>query len=304
MQQGRAFADYTQRLGRNYNLFSGAQFGGDLATRLSASLGWAGDGRRRPNVMAGVISAAGDLGFRVAASSELITGVLLRVDWQNDPLPFDHLGRRNRQLVIEANADLAMSGRRLVTRGRGARPDLGAISGSVAVEGPRGDLDLRLGGLSVRVDGQVRALTQGDGRFFVGNLPDGVYRIELDPEHLPLELTMVKSVAVARISSAAVTQVQFVVRPEFGIAGRLADDRGRMLAGVPVELIDETDEVVAAAVTDQFGLYRMDGISPGDYLLRVASQHAPGGRLPTASRPVHIREAFLFGQDLLLRSVL
>jgi hypothetical protein len=65
-----------------------------------------------------------------------------------------------------------------------------------------------------------------------------------------------------------------------------------------VELVDSAGKVVGTASTDQFGLYRMDGIPPGSYQLAVSPRNLPEikGQLPT--RPVEIRDDFLFGQDL------
>ena len=54
----------------------------------------------------------------------------------------------------------------------------------------------------------------------------------------------------------------------------------------------------ASAVTDRFGLYRMDGLSPGRYTLavQVRDPHAAGA----PEGVVVLTDDFLFGQDLVL----
>jgi hypothetical protein len=54
-----------------------------------------------------------------------------------------------------------------------------------------------------------------------------------------------------------------VTQPEYGIAGRLTDSAGNMLQGVGVELLDAQGTMVKNAMTDQFGLYRIDRLPSG-----------------------------------------
>ena len=104
---------------------------------------------------------------------------------------------------------------------------------------------------------------------------------------------------MARISAGAVTEIQFVVRAEFGLAGRLTTADGEHLTRVRVELVDLEGNRVASATTNRFGLYRLDGVPIGTYQLRIAPDSLPrAGELPI--REIEIRDSFLFGQDLVL----
>ncbi|HVN33607.1 MAG TPA: carboxypeptidase-like regulatory domain-containing protein, partial [Thermoanaerobaculaceae bacterium] len=93
------------------------------------------------------------------------------------------------------------------------------------------------------------------------------------------------------------TRVDFELRVEFGLAGRVRDAIGTPLAGVRVELVSPAGEIVAMGRTDTFGLYRIDGVAPGHYVVRLAAGAVPTGVTPP-SREVAIVDDFLFDQDL------
>jgi hypothetical protein len=104
----------------------------------------------------------------------------------------------------------------------------------------------------------------------------------------------------AQVGGAAVTRVDFIVRPEYGAAGRVVGPDGAPIPGLALELLDGARVVVERTVTDAFGLYRMDGLPVGSYLLRVAPGARAASGEPASSRIVHIADDFVFGQDLVL----
>ncbi len=194
-------------------------------------------------------------------------------------------------------------GNELPARTADVRVDRGGIAGSVRIDAPPGFPRYDLRGLTVRLDGRPLVRTEGGGAFFIGSLEPGIYRLELDSENLPIELAPFRTVLHAEVAGAAVTRLNFIVRPEFGIAGRLRDASGAPVAGMKVELLDGSRAVVATAVTDRFGLYRMDGLPIGTYMLRLKPGIAPDSQ-PQPSRPVQIEDDFLFDQDLQLPVIL
>jgi hypothetical protein len=129
-----------------------------------------------------------------------------------------------------------------------------------------------------------------------------VYRIEVEPDHLPIELVPRVRSRTARVGGAAVTRVDFLVRPEYGIAGRVDASDGRAIAEARVELLDGARIVVARAVTDRFGHYRMDGLPIGTYELRLEPFTQPGMGTDGPFRIVQVTDDFLFGQDLVVTS--
>ncbi|HXV74784.1 MAG TPA: carboxypeptidase-like regulatory domain-containing protein, partial [Candidatus Polarisedimenticolaceae bacterium] len=144
------------------------------------------------------------------------------------------------------------------------------------------------------------ARTNAGGEFFVGNLRPGIYHVELSPDNLPIELAPQLRSLNAEVSGAAVTRVDFIVRPEFGIAGRVRDASGAPVSGMHVEILDGSSAVVVTAVTDRFGLFRVDGLPIGSYLLRPRPRDLAGLDAGAVERVVRITDDFLFGQDLTL----
>lgn len=57
-----------------------------------------------------------------------------------------------------------------------------------------------------------------------------------------------------------------------GVHGRVADGSGVPLAGATVTLIDARGDVVATAVPDAGGRYRLDGVPPGRYTLAAGAE--------------------------------
>ncbi len=147
------------------------------------------------------------------------------------------------------------------------------------------------------VDRRVRARTDSAGRFFVGGLSPGVYAVELDTENLPIQLSPVEARHLVEVESGAVTRVDFPVRLELGLAGRVVGESGDPVPNVVVEVLDAANYPVAQAGTDRFGLYRVDGLAPGAYFLRATIVSADGSER-TVERLVHLVADFLFGQDL------
>jgi protocatechuate 3,4-dioxygenase beta subunit len=103
---------------------------------------------------------------------------------------------------------------------------------------------------------------------------------------------------VAEVAAGAITRVDFTVRPEYGLAGRVRDASGNALPDRSMELYDAQGQRRGQAVTDRFGLYRMDGVPPGRYELRLVAQ--PGETEPMPRRGVVIARDFIFDQDLKL----
>jgi hypothetical protein len=180
------------------------------------------------------------------------------------------------------------------------RDDRGGVAGLIRIKAPRGFERPVMAGQTILVDGRAATRTENDGSFFVGGLRPGVYRIELESAMLPIELTPLRRVVVAEVAPAAVTRVDFLVRPEFGIAGRVTDSRGTPVPGIRVELIGADGERAAVATTDAFGLFRVDGLPIGRYELRPVEEDLGGAVSPTPRREIEIRDDFLFGQDLQL----
>lgn len=160
--------------------------------------------------------------------------------------------------------------------------------------------DRDLGQITVFVE-RRSVRTETGGTFFLGHLAPGLYRVTLDVENLPIELVPERVSFVVEVAAAAVTRVDFTVRPEFGLAGRIRTAAGADAPGVEVEVLDGEGRRLRSVRADRFGLFRVDGLPIGFYTLRIASASLPG--LPEEDLPVRsveIRDDFLFDQDLTL----
>jgi hypothetical protein len=297
--QDRWFSELTYQLADRTLLVGGADAGGDLPERYSLELQWYGRGRLAPNLYVGGSHAGGEPGWRVGGRLALWRGVLATVDVRREPglggteLPVDT------RIVLGLNADLAVARGRLVPASTASTlASYGSIAGAVQV--PAGVRRAGLDGLGVLVNGRPATRTESGGNYFVGNLPAGLYRVELEIDRLPIELQPVRVSLVAEVAAGAVTRADFMVRPEFGLAGRLTAADGSRLGGVEVELIDQGGATAARAVSDEYGLFRIDGVPPGTYTLRVAPGQYPEAAEELPKRQVVVTGDFLFEQDLVL----
>jgi len=288
-----------------YRIALNGSFGGGLpdryaltATRRPASVrGW--------SLQAGLVHSDNELGYLVNVNTPVLPGVQMQAEYQS--IPYRSFSGQSdlSRLLISVSADLShVGGSLLPARGHHRQRSRGSIGGRIHVESRYRELvagrpDLGdLSGIAVRVDGRTLARTDAGGRYFIQGLEPGYHDVELDPEHLPIELTPVRSRFLVEVEAAAATRVDFVVRPEFGIAGRVRDAAGNPVSGVTIEMLGPAEETLQVAVSDRFGLYRIDGLAPGGYMLRVSETTSDGHTGVRAWRVVHIDNDFLFDQDL------
>ncbi|MEL6163330.1 MAG: carboxypeptidase-like regulatory domain-containing protein, partial [Cyanobacteria bacterium J06628_3] len=185
----------------------------------------------------------------------------------------------------------------------GISKERGAVAGKLAIEGEAEGFDLSNSIVRVydtRNKNVGSTKTDANGYFFLGNLPEGVYVVELEPEELPIELAVSKTSLVAEVGAAGVTRVDFPVRTEYGVAGKVTDASGQPLKEVRIELVTSTGARVLSGTTDQFGLYRLDGVPVGKYTLRVSPQDALNSNNTLPKRQVVINNKFVYNQNLQL----
>jgi len=299
--QDRTITDLSYRLGRQIRMAVGTEHGAGLADRYQASVSWDGFGSRQPSVTAGLIWSNNEPGYRISGQLALLPGILGRLDYQDDPVTINIDGRRARRFVVGVNVDLGFARGRVVPSNTfSQRGDRGAIAGKVFVEAPKDLRRYRFDDLVILVNGQPAGRTVFGGSFFIGGLAPGVYRVRLDTENLPIELVPSDNTIVVQVAATAVTTVDFSVRPEFGIAGRLTDAAGRRIEGRLIEVVDGDGKRIGRAVSDRFGLYRVDGLPVGVYTVRVVDDTSLEPGRSVGSRRFELVDDFLFGQDLAL----
>ncbi|AFY44638.1 carboxypeptidase regulatory-like domain-containing protein [Nostoc sp. PCC 7107] len=303
----RYASDLSYDFNRSYQLSLGTDFGGNYATRYTATLSYNPPSIRQLSWRMGLAYREGNFGPIVGASMQVLPGLFARVEYQGIPFA----GRRNSfggfdddRLTVSLVSDLSFAGGRAVPSNFSSLgKDRGAIAGRITVSDENKGYDLS--GASVRIINNHNkpvggAKTDSSGNFFVGGLPEGIYRVEVDPEQLPVELTLPKTGRVAEVGMAGVTNVDFAARLEYGLAGRITDVAGQPMSEVRVELVNVAGTEVLSAMTDEFGLYRVDGVPVGKYTLRVPPQDAIANSETFPKREVNIHNEFVYDQNLQL----
>ncbi|MEO1377161.1 MAG: carboxypeptidase regulatory-like domain-containing protein [Cyanobacteria bacterium J06635_10] len=298
-------SDLRYNLNNNNQLFFGTEFGNDSDARYSIGFGHNASSLSKLSWNVGLAYSDGDVGPSAGASMQVLPGLFARLNYRAIPSRGGSLsGLDDGRLSLSLTSDMSVAGGRFTpARYSGISKERGAISGKLAIEGESKGFDLS--NSIVRVyDTRNKSVgatkTDSNGNFFVGNLREGVYVIELEPEELPIELAVSKTSLVAEVAPSGVTRVDFPVRTEYGIAGKITDVSGQPLTEVSIELINNAGARVLSGTTDQFGLYRLDGIPVGKYTLRVSPEDELNSNGTLPKRQVEIRNKFVYNQNLQL----
>ncbi len=298
--------DLTYNLNREFITSFGTESGGNLATRYTFTIN-----RSAPNLSGlswrlGVGYREGEIGAIAGASMRLIPGLFATVDYQGIPSRYKSIygGLGDDRLTVSLVSDLSFAGGRVSPSEYTALgKERGGIAGRLMVEGSRKSFNL--GEATIRVldrQGQTvgGAQTDAQGNFFVGNLREGVYLVQLDPEQLPVEISLRKNSVVAEVGTAAVTKLDFPVKVEYGLAGKVTDANGQAIPELAIEIINAEGKKVSTAITDEFGLYRLDAVPIGKYTIQVSAQESIPANIQLPKREVTIDGEFVYDQNLQL----
>ncbi len=297
--------DLRYNLSRNYQLFLGSEFGGDTDARYSLGFGRNASTLNQLSWNVGLAVSDGDVGPSAGASMQVLPGLFARLNFQAVPSRGSSFsGLNDGRLSLSLTSDMSLAGGRFTpARYSGISKERGAISGKLMVEGESKGFDLKDSVVRIydtRNKNVGTSRTDSNGNFFVGNLREGVYVVELEPEQLPIELAVSKTSLVAEVAPSGVTRVDFPVRTEYGVAGKVTDVSGQPLQEVRIELVTSTGAQILSGTTDQFGLYRLDGVPVGKYTLRVSPQDELNSNNTLPKRQVVINNKFVYNQNLQL----
>ena len=297
--------DLRYNLSRNYQLFLGSEFGGDRDARYSLGFGHNASTLNQLSWNVGLAVRDGDVGPSAGASMQVLPGLFARLNYQAVPSRGGSFsGLNDGRLSLSLTSDMSVAGGRFTpARYSGISKERGAISGKLAVEGESKGFDLSDSIVRVydtRNKNVGTSRTDSNGNFFLGNLREGVYVVELEPEELPIELAVSRTSLVAEVAPSGVTRVDFPVRTEYGVAGKVTDASGQPLKEVRIELVTSTGARVLSGTTDQFGLYRLDGVPVGKYTLQVSPQDELNSNNNLPKRQVVIDNKFVYNQNLQL----
>jgi hypothetical protein len=154
-----------------------------------------------------------------------------------------------------------------------------------------------LSGIPVRIQGDgrlIKAITNADGVYEVYDLPEGVYRVDVDlPEGLEIHFPILagvtspsgryKSTEVS-LASGAGGSVSFVVMENNVVSGQLVDPEGKPLARIPVALEPVGGLAPSSrppqSYTKEDGRFELTKFPSGDYLLVANLSGSASGRIP------------------------
>ncbi len=293
--------DVTYDLNRHYTLSLGAEVSKGQLAEYAALLRYSAARLRDMDIHSGLTVNDEEVSYQLGANLTLLPGVRAELTYHNlAPEVSDH-DQREHLLLFNLKTDFTFSGGRLLPADREAQTrHRGAIAGRLVIRDAPDHARYDLRNVVIEIGDQRKVTTDRAGNFFCGNLEEGVYPVELDILNLPFELAPQRTYLLVKVAANATTRVDFVVRPEFGIAGRVTDSSGAYRADIRVELFDAAGRKQHVASTDQFGLYRIDGLPAGAYTLRIAPHHLPDPAIRPPQRSVTLTDDFLFDQDLIL----
>lgn len=249
-------------------------------------------GRRRAQWTLGVLSGEGTTGYLAEGALELRPGLTARLDVLKDPLVSSG-GDAGPLVTLNVIADFAVTGSGLA---RGsydvALRQVGGISGALLGKLPQSLARDTLAHIGVSINGQVRVETDAAGRFFIDDLQPGVYRLSLDPDNLPIEMSGSEHVRNVEVRAGATTRADFHLELRLGCAGRVKGYGDPKKLNVVV--LDANGANAATASVSTYGFYRADGLKPGTY--RIELRDGTGGAA-LASLPLQIVDRFVFGRD-------
>ncbi|MEH2181987.1 carboxypeptidase regulatory-like domain-containing protein [Nostoc sp.] len=298
--------DFSYNLSREYLLSFETESGGDLPTRYTVTLNRNASNFSNLSWRIGLGYRDGDIGPVIGASMRVLPGLFARVEYQGIPSRIKNIfgGIGDDRLFISLVSDLSFIGGRMTpSEYTSIGKDKGAIAGRIVIEGAKKGFNLSESTIQViNKQGQSvgGTVTDSQGNFFVGNLPEGVYVVQFDPQGLPVELSVKKSTIVAKVESSAVTKLDFPVRVEYGLAGRITDAAGKPIPGIEVEVINAEGKRISSSASDEFGLYRLDAVPLGKYTLRIPPQDGITNNSNLPTREITIDKDFLYDQNLQL----
>lgn len=290
--------DVSHRFDRRWRTRLTHQDGGPLDQRQIASVTRFAANPWGATVEAGISRTDGKLGYFFDALFSVASGIRARFEVRNEPI-FTGVDSVPKELTAQLTlfGDFTLAGRRLLPARTGViASGRGGIAGRLVVnDSSAANWDLEQA--TILVNGAPRGRVGPGGSFYVDQLREGVHKIRVNEATLPIELQDTQGTLMVEVRGGAVTPVDLNVAAFYGFAGQVTDRSGKPVPGVKLHILNEAGEVVAQSVSDEYGLYRVDGLPSASYTVEAVVTE-PGG--VSGRHEVEALGAFLFDQNVVL----
>ena len=103
-------------------------------------------------------------------------------------------------------------------------------------------------------------------------LPSGNYRLDLDLAGYPFDTTPKDPALAIEVIAGSYTTVQIPFSPSYTIMGVVSDNQGKPITGARVEAINQNNKKIIFSVTNEAGIYFLEGLKKGEYEIIINSK--------------------------------
>jgi Carboxypeptidase regulatory-like domain len=113
--------------------------------------------------------------------------------------------------------------------------------------------------------------TKTEGNVGTISLPPASYRVEVDPAGYPPNFKSDFQPLRVDVVASDTTRISIPLTPSYVVSGILKDQNGNPVADTRVEIISADNKVVADSVTNNAGLFYLEGLSQGTYQIKTGA---------------------------------
>jgi Carboxypeptidase regulatory-like domain len=111
------------------------------------------------------------------------------------------------------------------------------------------------------------------------NLPNGSYRVDIDPAGYPINYTSRVEAVRVEVVSGGVTTLSVPLVPAYGVTGFVKNTNGDAVIGARVEATNLKNKVKVISITNDAGFYSLENLEQGEYKFTVSGLPATPDRL-------------------------
>jgi Carboxypeptidase regulatory-like domain len=113
--------------------------------------------------------------------------------------------------------------------------------------------------------------TQTENNISTVSLAPGSYRIDIDPAGYPPNYRTVPAPRRVDVVASDTTRIAIPLTPSYVVTGILKDQNGNPLADTRIEIISADGKFKADSVTNNAGVFYLEGLGKGEYQFKVNS---------------------------------